>query len=224
MYPSLQRHSNFPGMFTHCSFSAHGFWVHSSTSEKYVCYIADSTTDNRPLTIKIWRWQEIAVFVILPNQKFYKWQCILASSHLLSYPFPLDNTEKKKDHMGWTRDLCILNNFSNPILTSTRSHLLFFKARELCSSLLQPKGYWVHLSSQFSSSCWNPLSSYTIYSVSRVKWRHNHKMIVRIARWYEKTVWMKLSTNTFTSPFLVVSINDVASLLAGAHVRSIFLF
>ena len=52
------------------------------------------------LTIKIWRWQEIAVFVISPNQKFYKWQCILASSHLLSYPFPLDNTEKKKDHMG----------------------------------------------------------------------------------------------------------------------------
>ena len=43
MYPSLQRHSNFPGTFTHCSFSAHGFWVHSSTSEKYVCYTADST-------------------------------------------------------------------------------------------------------------------------------------------------------------------------------------
>ena len=55
-YPSLQRHSKFPGTFTHFSFSAHGFWVHSSTSEKYVCYTADSTSDNRPLTIPFWRY------------------------------------------------------------------------------------------------------------------------------------------------------------------------
>ena len=56
MYPSLQRHSKFPGTFTHFSFSAHGFWVHSSTSEKYVCYTADSTTDNWPLTIPFRRY------------------------------------------------------------------------------------------------------------------------------------------------------------------------
>ena len=56
MYPSLQRHSKFPETFTHFSFSAHGFWVHSSTSEKYVCYTADSTTDNWPLTIPFRRY------------------------------------------------------------------------------------------------------------------------------------------------------------------------
>ena len=41
----------------------------------------------------------------------------------MSYSYPLDNNGQKRiDHMGWTRDLCILNNFSNPILTSTCSH------------------------------------------------------------------------------------------------------
>ena len=93
-------------------------------------------------------WQE----TLMLNHKLNKWHCILACSYPMSYSYPLDNNGQKRiDHMGWTRDLCILNNFSNPILTSTCSH-----PREMGSNLLQPKGDWVYLSFQYSSSCWNP--------------------------------------------------------------------
>ena len=135
MYPSLQRHSKSPGTFTHCSFSAHGFWVHSSTSEKYVCYTASISET----------WQEILIL----NHKLNKWHCILACSHPLSYPFLLDNNGQKGiDHVGWTRELCILNKFSNPILASTSTH-----PREMGSNLLQPKGDWLYLSFQYLSLC-----------------------------------------------------------------------
>ena len=56
-------------------------------------------------------------------------QMTLHISQQLSNIIPISAGQywEKKDHMGWTRDLCILNNFSNPILTSARSHLSFLK-------------------------------------------------------------------------------------------------